>query len=45
MVLTAKARALLAGRYNVSANDVIAVARPALRHRIIRNYAAIAAPV
>ncbi|HKP12705.1 MAG TPA: AAA family ATPase [Blastocatellia bacterium] len=38
IVLTAKARALLAGRYNVSSNDVIAVARPALRHRIIRNF-------
>jgi MoxR-like ATPase len=38
MVLTAKARALLAGRYNVSTSDVIAVARPALRHRIIRNF-------
>jgi MoxR-like ATPase len=38
IVLTAKARALLAGRYNVSTNDVIAVARPALRHRIIRNF-------
>jgi MoxR-like ATPase len=38
MVLTAKARALLAGRYNVSTGDVIAVARPSLRHRIIRNF-------
>ena len=38
IVLTAKARALLAGRYNVSANDVVAVARPSLRHRIIRNF-------
>jgi MoxR-like ATPase len=38
MVLTAKARALLAGRYNVSSNDIIAVAKPSLRHRIILNF-------
>jgi len=38
MVLTAKARALLAGRYNVSAADIIAVAKPSLRHRIILNF-------
>jgi MoxR-like ATPase len=38
MVLTAKARALLSGRYNVSAADIIAVAAPALRHRIILNF-------
>lgn len=38
MVLTAKARALLAGRYNVSTNDIIAVAKPSLRHRLILNF-------
>lgn len=38
MVLTAKARALLAGRYNVSAADIISVAKPSLRHRIILNF-------
>lgn len=38
MVLTAKARALLAGRYNVSAADIVAVARPSLRHRLILNF-------
>ncbi|MCI0490269.1 MAG: MoxR family ATPase [Blastocatellia bacterium] len=38
MVLTAKARALLAGRYNVSTSDILAVARPSLRHRIILNF-------
>jgi MoxR-like ATPase len=38
MVLTAKAKALLAGRYNVSTSDIIAVARPSLRHRIILNF-------
>ncbi|HXG93532.1 MAG TPA: AAA family ATPase [Blastocatellia bacterium] len=38
IVLTAKARALLAGRYNVSASDIVAVAKPSLRHRIILNF-------
>jgi MoxR-like ATPase len=38
IVLTAKARALLSGRYNVSAADVTAVAKPSLRHRIILNF-------
>jgi len=38
--LTARARALWRGRYNVSFEDVRAVALPALRHRIIRNYEA-----
>jgi MoxR-like ATPase len=38
MVLTAKARALLAGRYNVSTADIIAVAKPSLRHRVILNF-------
>jgi MoxR-like ATPase len=38
MVLTAKARALLAGRYNVSTSDIVAVARPSLRHRLILNF-------
>jgi MoxR-like ATPase len=38
IALTAKARALLNGRYNVSASDVESVIRPALRHRIILNF-------
>ena len=38
MVLTAKARALLAGRYNVSTADIITVAKASLRHRIILNF-------
>ncbi len=38
IVLTAKARALVAGRYNVSIADVLAVARAALRHRVILNF-------
>ena len=40
IVLTAKARALCRGRYNVSLDDVHAVAMPALRHRIIKSYEA-----
>jgi MoxR-like ATPase len=38
MVLTAKARALLAGRYNVSTADITTVVKPSLRHRIILNF-------
>ena len=40
IVLTAKARALLSGRYNVSTSDIPAVARPSLRHRLILNFEA-----
>jgi MoxR-like ATPase len=38
MILGAKARALLQGRYHVAAEDITAVARPVLRHRIITNF-------
>jgi MoxR-like ATPase len=38
IVLTSKARALLAGRYNVSTADIMAVAKRSLRHRIILNF-------
>lgn len=38
IVLTAKAKALLAGRYNVSRTDVLAVVKPSLRHRVILNF-------
>ncbi|MEK6410111.1 MAG: MoxR family ATPase [Acidobacteriota bacterium] len=38
MVLTAKARALLAGRYNVSTADIVGVTKPSLRHRLILNF-------
>ena len=38
IVLTAKARALLAGRYNVSTADIVEVAKASLRHRIILNF-------
>ena len=38
VVIAAKIRALLEGRYNVSYEDIQAVAKPALRHRIILNF-------
>ena len=38
MVVAAKVRALLDGRYAVSAQDLRALAKPALRHRILRNF-------
>ncbi len=38
VVMTAKIRALLAGRYNVAIEDIIQVAMPALRHRLIMNF-------
>lgn len=38
LVLGAKARAILHGRYNVSCNDVRAMAIPVLRHRIFTNF-------
>jgi MoxR-like ATPase len=38
LVLGAKARAVLHGRYYVSTEDIRAVAAPVLRHRIITNF-------
>ncbi|MGI8928232.1 MAG: AAA family ATPase [Candidatus Limnocylindrales bacterium] len=38
LVLAGKIHALLDGRYNVAVEDVRAVAMPALRHRVIRNF-------
>jgi len=38
IVLAAKIRALLAGRMNVSYDDVRSVAHPALRHRLVLNF-------
>jgi MoxR-like ATPase len=43
LVICAKARAILHGRYHATAGDVQAVLKPALRHRIAGNYAAQAA--
>ncbi|HLT75578.1 MAG TPA: MoxR family ATPase [Ohtaekwangia sp.] len=40
MVLTAKARALLSGRYAVTPDDIERVAYPVLRHRILLNFKA-----
>ena len=38
LILGAKSRALLHGRYNVSCEDVRAVAKPVMRHRIFTNF-------
>jgi MoxR-like ATPase len=38
MILAAKARAVLHGRYYVSGGDIRAVATPVLRHRIVTNF-------
>ncbi len=38
LVLGAKSRALLHGRFNVSAEDVRAVAHPVMRHRMFTNF-------
>ncbi|MCK6470354.1 MAG: MoxR family ATPase [Planctomycetes bacterium] len=40
IVLAAKISGLLDGRYHASFEDVVAVAKPALRHRIILNFEA-----
>jgi MoxR-like ATPase len=45
LVLGAKVRALLDGRYNVAFDDVRAVALPSLRHRVFLNFEADAAGV
>lgn len=45
LVLAAKARALMEGRYNVAAEDLRAVAVPALRHRVQLNFEGEAAGV
>jgi MoxR-like ATPase len=38
VILAAKIRALLEGRYAVSIDDIRHVTRPALRHRILLNF-------
>jgi len=38
LVLGAKARAIMYGRYHVSYEDIKAVAKPVLRHRILTNF-------
>ncbi len=41
LVTAAKVRALIEGRYNVSYEDIDALAKPVLRHRIKVNYTAV----
>jgi MoxR-like ATPase len=38
LVLGGKARALMSGRYNVSFDDIRALAQPVFRHRILTNF-------
>jgi len=38
LVLAAKSRALLNGRYNVAAEDVRSAAKPVMRHRLFTNF-------
>jgi MoxR-like ATPase len=38
LILAGKARAILDGRFAVSIDDVAALARPTLQHRLIVNY-------
>ncbi len=38
LIMTAKARALLYGRYHVAQDDIQALALPVLRHRVITNF-------
>jgi MoxR-like ATPase len=38
LVLGAKARALVNGRYHVTYEDIRALAHPVLRHRILKNF-------
>jgi MoxR-like ATPase len=40
LILGAKAHALLAGRFAVAPADILRVARPVLRHRVLPNFAA-----
>ena len=40
LILGGKARALLNGRTHVSTDDIQALAKPALRHRLVVNFAA-----
>jgi MoxR-like ATPase len=38
LVLGAKARALVDGRYHIEFDDIAQLARPVLRHRVLRNF-------
>jgi len=45
LILAAKARAILHGRYHATTEDVRAIARPVLRHRVITTFNAEAAGI
>jgi MoxR-like ATPase len=38
LILGGKARALMAGRFNVSFDDIRGLAKPVFRHRILTNF-------
>ena len=38
LILGGKARALMDGRYNVSFDDIRALAKPVMRHRVLTNF-------
>jgi MoxR-like ATPase len=38
LILGGKVNALLSGRYNVAIDDIKAVSKPALRHRLILSF-------
>ncbi|HLH80076.1 MAG TPA: MoxR family ATPase [Chthonomonas sp.] len=38
LILASKIRALTKGRYNVAIEDIVEIAKPALRHRILLNF-------
>ena len=40
LLLGAKARALLHGRFHATTEDIAAIAKPVLRHRMVLNFAA-----
>jgi MoxR-like ATPase len=40
LILGAKAHAALRGKYSPDKEDVLAIAEPILRHRVVRNYKA-----
>ncbi|MDX1627790.1 MAG: AAA family ATPase, partial [Fulvivirga sp.] len=40
LVIGAKCHALISGKYSPDIEDVIAVSKPTLRHRIVRNFKA-----
>ena len=40
LVLGGKARALINGRYHVDFDDIVQLAKPVLRHRVLRNFQA-----